>query len=337
MNSAKLADVAQRQILVDDILPLTFPSVAPSVAPVLVLLAGQPGSGMSRATGRLRGEMGSNVAVLRSEDMRAFHPASHGADTDDSEVQRGIAEAAAGWLQGCLRYARENRHSVLLAGTFPTPAVALGVAERFATEGFQSRVVVVAARRAESLLALVSDYFSQIQAGFPARLTGRGTHDRGWEGTLELVDAAGQSPSVGRITILNRAGTVAFDATRVEPKGPITGVGAALARAYAQSLTSLQSAQWLSELRRVSEFTATLRNPPRPVLEMLVELHELAIREIVPELPVPKGSDLVARQERHHATELVALRRALAVTGPPEGPAAPTVTPGGPDRGGPAL
>ena len=67
--------------------------------------------------------------------------------------------------------------------------------------------------------------------------------------------------------------------------------------------------------------------------EVLIDLHETALREIIPELPVPAGSKVVAAQEHRSASELVALRKSLIVERPVDA-AAPVVAPTGPERGG---
>ena len=99
-------------------------------------------------------------------------------------------------------------------------------------------------------------------------------------------------------------------------------------------LTSVQAAQWLSELRRVTEYAETLRDRPREFTERLITLHGLAVREIIPELEVPAGSPVASLQEHRSAAALAALRRSLQPARPREDLAAPVVSaPTGPDRG----
>ncbi len=67
----------------------------------------------------------------------------------------------------------------------------------------------------------------------------------------------------------------------------------------------------------------------------MIDLHETALREIIPELPVPAGSKVVAAQEHRSASELVALRKLLVAERPVDA-AAPVVAPPSPERGGPS-
>ncbi len=70
-----------------------------------------------------------------------------------------------------------------------------------------------------------------------------------------------------RVTILDRSGVPVFDAEAGDAVLPFQGASAALLAAQSERLLSLGSAQWMSELRRVTEFAATLRDVPRPLTE----------------------------------------------------------------------
>jgi hypothetical protein len=314
----------------DLVVPLVFPDVAGAdQSATLILLAGQSGAGVGRATGRLRAEHGAGLAVLSAPDLRVI------ADTitpgRDSAVVDGTV---AGWLRDCLAYARTNQRSLLLEGNFAAPDAALAVVRRFARDGFATRVVMISVSRAESLLALASDHLSQRRDGQRARLVDTAAHDATFEGLRGLAEKAG-GEGVDRVTVIDRRGAVRFD-TAASGSGWAPGeVGRALSDAQREPLTSLEATQWLSELRRVTDYALSLREPSRPVVEMLVELHALALADVVPRLPVPKGSTMVSRQENRHATQLVALKRLVEPPVRVVAPA-PDLTPAGPSRGGPS-
>ena len=335
MTDLSVASTARGVIFERDILPLLFPEDQPEdSAPTFVLLTGQPGAGAARAIGRLRDEHNDDFAVLNADELRALHPQFVQATASGSvEAARQVSEATAEWLRAGMAFAREHRRSLLLEGNFATPSTVLALAQRFAGEGFRTRVVVVGVRRAESLLATLSQYLSAVQAGRPARFVSREVHDRGFEGTRTLTAALEDSTAVDRVTVLDRAGATKFDAEADGTDHPFQGAGAALVAAQSEQLWSLGSVQWMSELRRVTEFAATLRKVPRAVTEVLIDLHETALRQIIPELRVPAGSKVVAAQEHRSASELVALRRSLIVERPVDA-AAPVVAPTGPERGG---
>lgn len=324
------------EIVQRDILPQVFGKESNSSDPTFVLLSAQPGASGARTTGRLLAEHGEDMAVISGHEFRAFHPQVTELEASGSaDAARILSETTAEWLRASMAFARENRRSLLLEGSFANPAAAVGLAQRFAGAGFRTRVVVVSARWAESLLSTASQYLRGVQAGRPSHFVSRDEHARGFDGTRALTAAVEDAEVVDRLTVIGRDGGPVFDVEREGWEHPFGGATAALVKAQSQRLTSLQSAQWLSELRRVTDFASTLRDVPRPLTELLIELHETALREIIRELPVPAGSKVIPTQERRSGADLVALRRTLAVERPVDA-AAPSVTPTGPDRGGPS-
>ncbi len=271
--------------------------------------------------------------MVSAEDLRAFHPVYRElAASRSPDAARELSDATAAWVRACLAFARENRRSLLLEGSFTTPALVTGVAAGFADEGFTTRVVLVAARRAESLMSTTSHYLSEIYEGRPARFVSRDANDHAVEATRSLALALESADAIDRVTILGRDGSPAFDRTRAPDKS-IGGVSAALVAAQARPLSSLQSVQWLSELRRVTEYVESLREVPRPLTEVLMDLHETALNEILPELPVPEGSQAARMQERRIAYSLAGLRQSLRVERPID-TSGPVATPTGPEVGG---
>lgn len=318
--------------LTSEVLDFVFGATTPTAEPALVLLTGQPGSGSARAIGRISEEH-QGIAMVSAEDLRAFHPDYRElAASRSPEAARELSEATAAWVRACLAFARENRRSLLLEGTFTTPAVVTGVASGFADEGFTTRVALVAARRAESLMSTTSHYLSEIYEGRPARLVSRDANTQAVEAVRTLAVALESADSIDRVTIFGRDGSPTFDRTRAAEES-MPGVSAALVAAQARPLSSLQSVQWLSELRRVTEYVESLREVPRPLTEVLMDLHETALNEILPELPVPEGSQASRMQERRIAYSLAGLRQSLPVERPVD-TSGPVATPSGPERGG---
>lgn len=319
--------------LTSEVLDHVFGTTTPNPEPTLVLLTGQPGSGSARAIGRITAEH-EGIAVVSAEDLRAFHPDYRElAASRSPEAARELSEATAAWVRACLAFARENRRSLLLEGNFTTPALVTGVASGFADEAFTTRVVMVAARRAESLLSTTSHYLNEIYEGRPARFVSRDANDHAVDATHALALALESADSIDRVTILGRDGSPAFDHRRQTGETNIPGVSAALIAAQARPLSSLRSVQWLSELRRVTEYVESLREVPRPLTEVLMDLHETALNEILPELPVPEGSQAARMQERRIAYSLAGLRQSLPVERPID-TSGPVVSPTGPERGG---
>jgi UDP-N-acetylglucosamine kinase len=322
------ASVSLEQTLEGSILPTFFPDAEPEAQPTLVLLTGQAGAGASRATGRVLAEYGGGMAALTAADLEAFH-SDFRSKTEWVAADR--ARMTADWLRQCLLHARQTHRSLLLDGSF-TPTAALATADRFAAEGFRTRIAVVAARRAESLLASLSTHLSAMQAGRRSPLVSRDVHDQGFERTRALVAQGEGAASVDRLTIFGRDGSFAFDGER-DGSGSLHGAADALAAAQAKPLTVTQAIAWFGELRRVTEYVRSTRNPRDDVMAQLVELHELALQEMVPQLPLPRASQARDRQEMRLAQDLLTLRRMRM----PADASAPSVSVRGPEQGGPSL
>lgn len=330
MSETAVDDAAVDEVWRRSILPVYFPDVpAASEPPTLILLAGQVGAGRSRASWPLLVEH-ADLTFINGDDLRAFHPGFRElVSSRDSAAQEELARAAAGWVRDSVRYARENRRSVVLEGAFPDASVAVGTAERFAGAGFQTRVIVVASRRAESLLSVTSLYLRDVQARSPARPVSRDAHDRGFEATRALVAAVEDAASVDRLTVLGRGGGTVFDAHRADG---FIGAGEALVAAQSEQLSRFDATQWLSELHHVTEFATSRGSLPGGVTELLVDLHETALREVIPELHIPADGKFATAIEQKAVAGLVALRRLQQDASVDA--AAPVVAPTGPERGG---
>lgn len=335
MNPSALDDDAREQILRRDILPLYFPATESDSTPTLVLVAGQPGAGRSRASSNLVRDAESDIAVLTGEDLRAFHPGTlRPSDSTDPESAASIAQAVAAWVSACIRYAREKRRSIVLEGTFANVAAVAGTAERFAEEGFTTRLIVVGSRRAESLLSVTSEYLRKVQAGDAVAVVSRDAHNEGFAATRSLVASVAESVWADRLTVIDRGGRVVFDADRGAGTSPFEGAVAALAGAQSARMGRFDATQWLSELHHVTDFAATRRQLPAEVTELLVDLHETSLREVIPELHVPAGGAFATAMEQKTVAALVALRKNVIPAVGPVDLAAPVVVPGGPERGG---
>lgn len=336
MSDWDISEDERNRILRREILPLYFPADSSSDAPTLVLVSGQPGAGRTRPAPNLFEEYGGELTVWNGDDLRAFHPHYLRLNSDQSpDAAQVLARATAAWVRDGIRFARENRRSLVLGGTFQESAVAVATATGFAAAGFATRVVVVASRRAESLLTVVSRYLRGIQADAPARYTSREAHDRGLAATRTLVAAVEEAPSVDRLTILGRDGEMVFDTRRTDIEDPFRGASAALDTAQSAPMSRFAATQWLSELHHVTQFARSRRDLSRGVTESLVDLHETSLREVIPELRIPADGKFATAMEQKTVANLVALRRSIQPEQQTDA-AAPAIAPGGPERGGPS-
>jgi UDP-N-acetylglucosamine kinase len=320
-GAASMSDDAQ-VILEQRILPAVVANARPTDIPRLVLLTGQPGSGRSRAVSSLLGEDADGMAVISADLLRSFVPRAADASADTDRV----AATSASWLIACMRHAREHRLSLLLDGPIPA-AAAEGILTTFGQVGYRTHVAVVASARAESLLAVASAYASSDRVRRRSELAPVEQHDRDLDEARTLLARAG---AVGaRLTVFDRDGGVAAD----QVDGP--SAVRAFNGASTTPMSTLQTVQWLSELKRV---TAYARQPSSRLPELaphLVALHEAAIREVVPNLRIPTGSVVTHDLESRLASELVVLRRPAAPRLAQESPAT-VLTPQAPSANGPS-
>jgi hypothetical protein len=250
------------------------------------------------------------TAVVSAEDVAMFDArAVEMLRWRPLEAPEGLSESAAALIEQSIAYAQSAGRSLVLEGNFGQPTTVFAVAEMFADVGFATRAVVVASRRAESLLAATSQYLWQRQARLPARFTSRGNHQRAWESTRALASALAESRPVDRVTVIARDGTVLFDAERTNGELPFAGAANAVATTDDAPWTPRAAAEWFSELRRATDSARATRELTPPVADLLLELHRVGLNEILPAMPFPKGSTVVADQERRLAEELVDLRR----------------------------
>lgn len=325
-------------IFARDILPLVFQHLPrPGDAPSLTFLAGQQGIARSRAIRALTVNHDQAPAVVSADELRAFHPRFVDlANARTPEALEGVTRATTGWLRDCIRYARENKRSLLVEGSFQDPAIAVGTVSRFEAAGFRTRVVVVASRRVEGLLSVTSLYLSNVRDGRLARFVSREAHDRAFEATRALAAEAEGSASVDRLTVIGRNGGLVFDAHRNDGRPAFAGAGAALGAEQSARLSRFDATQWLSELHHMTDFAMTRADLARGAAELLIELHEVALREVIPELHVPSDGKFISAIEQRTATRLSELERSLAREHVVD-LAAPAVTRAGPERGGISL
>lgn len=320
-------EIGAETILRRNILPALFPPAEERERPQLVVLLGASGVQPRRALARAG--IG-DAAFLSIETLRPFHPdyAPPGRrSTADRSAE--VDEDATTWLQACITHARRARRSIVLGGGL-SPALALAVGERYRADGFDTHLVAVAAPPGIALLASVSLAAERARAGVHTELEIANDHDTAPREITELLQQTAVGQAFTRITVFDDRGTELFDGT--EP-GPAE---AAFTAGSHRDLTSLESAQWLGELRRTTEFVLSQRTPPPLLVDALVELHDIALQSVTPALPVPRESDVTSVQEQRLATRLTTLRRIGADSQDRAAVTAPTITPV-PRREGPGL
>lgn len=303
-----------RKIFDTEIRPFLFDGIPPGAPePTFTVLVGQPGAGRSRAVGRLIAESAGDVVPLRATDLQLF--------LTDPRDRSPIRE----WMRLALEHARRHRISLALEDTFQTPEAARAAINTFAHAGYRTQVVVVAVSRAESLLAATARQLRSPRAGQGELSAVADAVEAGIQAVNQLVHTAAAENPTTVVRILTRDGaaspalTPGDDAARVADSGAIQQ----LAEARRAPLPGRVAAEWISELRRITEA------PQGSARALLAELHRIALREVLPNLPVPEGSAVHVQLDTRLTRELLALEGGIALE-PARTSAAP-VRRGGPE------
>lgn len=317
----------------DAVTSVLFDDIAPTEHPTLTLVIGAPGAGKSRAVPRTIAA--DRAAVVSADDLAAYDP-------NYLELTRrrpldapsALSSTVAELLTKTVNHARTTKRSLVVDATINTPQAAIGTAASFEAAGFATRLVVVASRQSQSLLTTAARYMNARRLGTPARFVDLETHRRGWHGTGEVARAVAASGSFDRLTLLARDGATLFNGARADGLGD---AAAAYDSALRAEVTTLEGARWFGELRRVTEFARASRELSPPVAAVLVELHQLALNEVLPAMSVRRESTFAVAQEARLTSELVSLKREIPREAPPVDPAAPIFAPQGPQPTGPSL
>ncbi|GEP49188.1 hypothetical protein MSA03_26960 [Microbacterium saccharophilum] len=291
--------------------PFLFFHARSAAYPSLTLLASPLAAGRSRALPRF-----SPAAVsLNAADIRLMAP-----------PESDTAEAAAALLQLALAHARHNRFSVALDGHFRTPAVAAGLSRLFSSSGFSTRFVAIAEREAEVRMSEASSRLLQWRRGSDDVATRRTEPMT----SLPVLRAMAEDPSsVQQVVVLSRTGDVVFDSEKADRDG----APSAFEAAAAAQLGTLRSTLWLSQLRHMTRFLGAQRSAPRWAVDDLIELHEIALTEIVPELPIRDDSEFTRIQTERLSATLSVLRASVGTEAREDVPLSlPTPAPTAPSR-----
>lgn len=203
------------------VVPSVFRHARSSEHPTLIQIGGQPGAGKTLAQlSAIDLHPGEAIAPIIGDDLRAFHPDYRRLmETAPLSMPDATAPALSWWVEAALEHARQQRSGVLVEGTFRRPEITLGTAKRFHEAGYQVHVVAVAVPPWKSRLSTLERFATDHMAGRAARWTDVAAHDAGVVGTPRTIAAAAASTAVQRITVLNRSGTILFDAQGATPRG----------------------------------------------------------------------------------------------------------------------
>jgi hypothetical protein len=259
---------ASQQVEVRRLASEVFLHVAPSQEPAIVILTGGPGSAPARTVARLVAEYDDQIGVVDSGELAAL-----ASDADNA-------------LNICVQLALRSRRSLVVCPS--TPDLPAETLDSFAKAGFGTRIVSVSSRETESLLSVVS---AQLRGAEIPSLGDVKSFDKSWSAARLFVETAAAAANVGRVTVMDGGGNVMSD-------GPGDGAVRAFDEARLLPMSNLQSVAWLGELRRLAEYaeSGVRGGLSTSVHDGLVQLHDLALERVVPNLPIRQDGPVAAAQ-----------------------------------------
>ncbi|MEU5810935.1 zeta toxin family protein [Streptomyces sp. NPDC047718] len=197
-----LSDAEIRQVLTEDLLPTWTAGTVPQDQPVVVVVAGQPGSGKTTAADVIHNVLSRRGGAVRigSDLYKQAHRQY------ETLLQRDVRTAGAGvrpvtrWWQAEIEaYARAAGLDVVVELALADPAEARAVSALYRAAGYRIELVVLAVAEADSQLGVLERFF-----GPDGRYVAWENQDRCADGLLDSLDVIEAEHLVDRVTVVRR-------------------------------------------------------------------------------------------------------------------------------------
>lgn len=186
-------------------------------APTVVLLGGQPGSGKSRAVGRVKAQYPGIVPVV-GDDLRAYHPDYDRLMREDPlSMPRETGQAASRWARMAMEYLREQRRSALVETTLRQPDMVREVVTEFRQAGYRIELRVVAVPLEVSRLGTIARYADQVERSGAGRWAVSTVHDTAAAAVPGTASDVVKDGMIDHVTIESRQGEVYLE-TSLRPQ-----------------------------------------------------------------------------------------------------------------------
>lgn len=202
------------RIFIQEIVPVVQQGVTqpPDTRPMLVVLAGQPGSGKSV----LRPSIEASFAVqggalgVSGDEFRPFHPNYHELiGTDDLVMSQGTKQAASWWTNRALSWAVGERLNTVWEDTLWTTQRNVGRLTEAQTAGYHTTVVAMAVPIVRSRLGILGRYVGQReQIGTGRWTTGRAVDTAPFDRIAESLQVLEDNGVADRIAVATREAVV---------------------------------------------------------------------------------------------------------------------------------
>lgn len=297
--------------------PSLFGEEDVSTDPHVTFFVGEPGSGRTRSAYRSLGSKPPS-AVISAQILRAFHTDYLDLSTRRPfDLEDALRPAIERWLAQSIGTALNERRSFVLESDALTAEAARDAAAVFKEAGYATEIVVMASRIPDSLLTAASAYLNQRRERIPTQPTTPDAHRAAAAGGRDLITELEADAPFDRVSVLNPGGVTLHEAEPLLHPPSLGGLSAAFDAERRRSYSSIEGVQWLSELRRSTEYARQSREDVEPVLQTLAELHRLALTTVLPSMPLRPASDAAIRQRAQLEEELRRIESRLTPRGTP--------------------
>jgi hypothetical protein len=243
----------------------------------VVYIAGQPGSGKTRAARLVHRSLRSPVH-LAGGDFKTLHPDYlQLLRTDPRRASERIRADYRAWQERAEAYVRERRGNLVIE---TTPAGA----DRFAADaqadrraGCRVELLVLAVRAADSRQGTAQRYAEVSRLGLPACFTTAAGHDAHFH-VPDVVEAAEELAVVDQITVMRRDTTVLYRSqpTRMRPGYPAAAL--ALLAEQARPYTDQEAAAFWAVQRALHAVMPQYRDDLTAIGALAVPLMPAALQ-----------------------------------------------------------
>ncbi|MFK0203435.1 zeta toxin family protein [Streptomyces lavendulae] len=202
-----LSDEESSVILARSILPDTFGQAVAQERPVVVFVAGQPGSGKTCLTDLILESFARRGGAVRicSDLYKTAHPA-YGQLLAEDEVTAGakVRPDTRRWQAAVEAHARAGRLDVVIETALSDSASFRQDAAWFRQAGYRVEVVVLATAEAVSQLSTLERYLRQVRESGAGRFVSEANHDACSRGLLETLSVIESEGLADRVMVVRR-------------------------------------------------------------------------------------------------------------------------------------
>lgn len=236
-----LAEGQHAEILASEILPAWTSDAVTQQRPVVVFVAGSPGSGKTMLADLLRAVLDRRGGAVRigRDQYKTPHPEYSGLMRQDDRVAGvRVRPDVLRWQAEVEGYVRRRRFDAVVETPLADPAEARAMAGAYRAAGFRVEVVVLAAAEAVTQMSVLGRYLAQVREEGAGRYVSWDNHDRCVRGLPQSLDVIEAERLAERVMVLRRDLTVLYgnelagDGSWVRPAGASRSLLAERARPW---------------------------------------------------------------------------------------------------------